>query len=170
MSVFRASLELILSPKTSHLQGPVLSFFFFFWLQLGGCFLTRNQIQGPVLEILTTGLPGKSQGPALVSSCCWCSVAKSSLTICNPMDFSTPGSPLSSTVSQSLLKFMSIESLMLSKHLIICCPLLLLNSIYPSIRVFSNKSAFHIRWPNYWSFSFNISPSNEYSALISFRI
>ena len=65
---------------------------------------------------------------------------------------------------------MSIESVMPSNHLILCCPLLLLPSIFPSISVFSNESALHIRWPKYWSFSFNISPSNEYSGLISFRM
>ena len=72
--------------------------------------------------------------------------------------------------SWSLLKIISIESVMPSNHLILCHPLLLPSSIIPSIRVFSNKSALHIRWPNYWSFSFNISPSNEYSGLISFRM
>ena len=77
---------------------------------------------------------------------------------------------LSITNSQSLLKLMSIKSVMLSNHLILCCPLLLLPSIFPSIRGFSNESALHIRWPEYWSFSFSISPSNEYSGLISFRI
>ena len=74
------------------------------------------------------------------------------------------------TNSRSLLKLMSIELVMPSNHLILCCPLLLLPSIFPSIRVFSNESALHIRWPEYWSFSFSISPSNEYSGLISFRI
>ena len=74
---------------------------------------------------------------------------------------------LSSTVSWSLLKLMSIGSVMPSSHLILCCLLLLLPSICPSIRVFSNESAFPIRWPNYWSFSFSISLSNEYSHLIS---
>ena len=78
--------------------------------------------------------------------------------------------PLSDTSSQSSLKPMSIESVMPSNHLILCCPLLLLPSIFPRIRVFSNESALHIRWPKYWSFSFNTSPSNEYSGLISFRI
>ena len=73
------------------------------------------------------------------------------------------------TMSQSLLIFMSIESAMLSNHLMLCCPFLLL-SIFPSIRVFSNELALHIRWPAYWSFSFSISPFNEYSGLISFRI
>ena len=77
---------------------------------------------------------------------------------------------LSITNSQSLLKLMSNESVMPSNHLILCCPLLLLPSIFPSIRVFSNESVLHIRWPKYWSFSFNISPSNEYSGLISVRI
>ena len=77
---------------------------------------------------------------------------------------------LSSTVSQNLLKFMSTESVMMSDHLIFCRPLLLLLSIFPSVRVFSSKSALQIRWPKHWSFSFSISPSNEYSGLISFRI
>ena len=77
---------------------------------------------------------------------------------------------LSFTISQRLLKFMSIESVMPSNHLILCHPLLFLPSIFPSIRVFSNELALHIRWPKYWSFSFSISPSNEHSGLISFRI
>ena len=77
---------------------------------------------------------------------------------------------LSITNSQRLLKLMSLESVMPSNHLILCCPLLLLSSIFPSIRVFCNESALHIRWPKYGSFSFNISPSNEYSGLISFRM
>ena len=77
---------------------------------------------------------------------------------------------LSITNSWSLLKLMSIESVMPSNYLILCCPLLLLPSTFPSIKVFSNESILCIRWPKYWSFSFNISPSNEYSELISFRI
>ena len=77
---------------------------------------------------------------------------------------------LSITNSWSLLKLMSIELVMPSNHLILCRPLLLQASFFPSIRVFSNESALHIRWPKYWSFSFNISPSNEYSGLISFRM
>ena len=77
---------------------------------------------------------------------------------------------LSFTISWSLLKLMSSESVMPSNHLILCCPLLLLTSIFPSIRVFSNESVICIRWPKYWSFSFSISPSNEYSRLISFRM
>ena len=77
---------------------------------------------------------------------------------------------LSITNSRSLLKLMSIESVMPSKHLILCHPLLLLPSIFPSIRVFSNESALHIRWPKYWSFSLSISTFNEYSGLICYRI
>ena len=76
---------------------------------------------------------------------------------------------LSITNSQSLLRLMSVESVMPSNHLILCCPLLLPPSIFPSIRVFSNESVLHIRCPEYWNFSFSISPSNEYSGLISFR-
>ena len=78
--------------------------------------------------------------------------------------------PLSSTISWNLLRFVSIESVMPSSHLILCCLLLLLPSILPSIRVLSSESALCIRWPQYWSFSFTISSSNEYSGLISFRI
>ena len=78
--------------------------------------------------------------------------------------------PLSFTNSQSLLKFMSTELVMLSNYLILCGPLLLLPSIFPTIRVFSNESALLITWPKYWSFSFSISPSNEYSGLTSFRV
>ena len=95
------------------------------------------------------------------------SVAQSCLTLCNLMNCSTS---LSITNSWSLLKLMSIGSVMPSNHLILCHPLLLLPSIFPSLRIFSNKSAVRIRWPKYWSFSFNISPSNEYSGLISFRM
>ena len=77
---------------------------------------------------------------------------------------------LSTTNSWSLLKLMSTELVMPSSHLILCCPLLLLPSVFPSIRVFSNESVFSIRWPKIWSFGFNISLSNEYSGLISFRM
>ena len=102
-------------------------------------------------------------------NCCCCSVAKSCPTLCDPMDSSMPGFLLF-TISQSLLKFMSIESVMPSNHLILCCPLHLLPAIFPSIRIFSNEPALCTRWPKYWSFSFSISPSSEYSGLISFRI
>ena len=81
-----------------------------------------------------------------------------------------PQASLSFTISQSLLKLMSMESVMPSNHLILCCPLLLLPSIFPGIRIFSNESVLHIRWPQYWSFCFNTSPSNEHPGLISFRM
>ena len=96
------------------------------------------------------------------------SVAQSCLTA-TPWTAACQAS-LSITNSQSLLKLMFIGSVMPSSHLILCHPLILLPSIFPSIRVFSNESALHIRWPKYWSFSFNISPSNERSGLISFRM
>ena len=96
------------------------------------------------------------------------SVAQLCPTFCNAMTAGHQAS-LSITNSQSLPKLMSIESVMPSNHLILCWPLLLRPSIFPSIRVFSNESALHIRWLKYWSFSLSISPSNEYSGLISFR-
>ena len=99
---------------------------------------------------------------------CWCSVAKSCLTLCNPMNCRMPGTSVLYLISLRLHKLMSIESVMPSNHLIFCHPLLLLPSNFPGIRVFSKVSAFHTRWPNYRSLS--ISPSNEYSGLISFRI
>ena len=93
----------------------------------------------------------------------------------NVWNFATPWTAaqhasLSITNSWSLLKLMFIESVMTSNHLIFCHPLFLLPSIFPSIRIFSNESALRIKWPKYWSFSFNISPSNEHSELISFRM
>ena len=94
---------------------------------------------------------------------------QSYLTVCNPIDCSTPGF-LSVTNYRSLLKLMSMDSVMPSNHLILCRPLLLLPLIFPSIRVFSNELALCIRWPKYWSFSFSISPSSKYSGLVSFRI
>ena len=97
------------------------------------------------------------------------SVTQSYPTLWDPMDCSRPGS-LSISNSWSLHKLMSIESVMPSNHLFLCCPLLLPPSIFSSIRVFSNKSVLHIRSPKYWSFNFNISPSNKYSGLISFRM
>ena len=104
-------------------------------------------------------------------SCCYCCFQ---LLSCLQL-FVTPWTEecqafLSITISLSLPKLMFIESVMPSNHLILCCPILLLTSIFPSIRVFSNESALPIRWPKYWSFSFSISPSNKYSGLASFRI
>ena len=97
------------------------------------------------------------------------SFTQSCPTLCNPMNCSTPGFPVLH-ISQSLVKFMSIELVMLSKLLILCFPLVSLPSIFSSIRVFSRELVPRIRWPKYWNFSFSISPSNEYSGLISFRI
>ena len=104
-----------------------------------------------------------------------CSVSLSVQSLSRVQLFVTPWiaahqASLSITNSQSLPKPMSIESVMPSSHLILCCPLLLLPPILPSIRIFSNKSTFRIRWPKYWSFSFNIYPSNEHPGLISFRM
>ena len=98
-----------------------------------------------------------------------CSVAQSCPTLCDPMDCSMPGLPVHPN-SWSLPKLMSIESVMPSNHLILHYPLLLMPSIFPNIRVFSNESALRVRWPKYWSFSFSTSPSNKYSGLISFRM
>ena len=96
-------------------------------------------------------------------------VTQSCPTLCDPMDYSMPGLPVHHN-SWSLLKLMSIELVMPSHHLILCCPLLLPPSIFTSISIFSNESVILIRWLKYWSFSFSISPSNEYSGLISFRM
>ena len=97
------------------------------------------------------------------------SVTQTCPTLCDPMNCSTPGLPIHQRLPEST-KPMSIESVMPSNHLILCRPLLLLPSNFPSIRVFSNESTLRIRWPQYWSFSFNISPTNEHQGLISFRM
>ena len=102
------------------------------------------------------------------SSVQFSSVAQSCPTLCDPVNRSTPGLSVRHQLPEST-KPMSIESVIPSNHLILCRPLLLLLSIFPSIRVFSNESALRIRWPKYWSFSFNISPSNEHPGLTSFR-
>ena len=103
------------------------------------------------------------------SSVLFSSVAQSCLILCDPVDCSMPGLPVRYH-SKSLLKLMFIESVMPSNHFILCRPLLLLPSIFPSIRVSSIESVLCIRWPKYWSFSFSISPSSEYSGLISFMM
>ena len=114
------------------------------------------------VEVLTTELSGKSL-PYIFFICC------SIIQWCPTWWTAAHQASLSLTISRSLLKLMSIESVMPSNHLILCRPLLLLPSIFPSIRVFSNESVLCIRWPKYWSFSFNISPSNEYSGLSFFK-
>ena len=98
-----------------------------------------------------------------------CSVIQLCSTLVTPWTAACQAS-LTFSLSWSLLKLMFVESMMPSKHLILCCPLILLPSVFPSIRIFSSESALHIRWPKYWSLSFSISASNEYSRLISFRI
>ena len=98
----------------------------------------------------------------------WCSVTKLCLTLCAWT--AACQASLSFTISLNLLKLMSTEPAMPSNHLILCCPLLLLPSIFPSIRISSKESVLHIRWPQYWSFSFSISPSSDYPGLISFRM
>ena len=98
-----------------------------------------------------------------------CLVIQSCPTLCDPMNCSTPGFPVH-TNSRSLLKLMSITSVIPSSHLILCRPLLLPPSMFPSIRVFPNESVLRIRGPKYWSFGFSISPSNEHPGLISFRM
>ena len=114
----------------------------FFTIQLSHPYMTRDQIHGPCSgSTVLTRQPG-------ISFCC-CSVAKSCLTLCNPMDCSTPGFPVLHYLPWSLLKFMPIESVMLSNYLILYCPHLLLPSIFPSIRVFTNESALLIRGPKY---------------------
>ena len=97
------------------------------------------------------------------------SVAQSCLTLCDPMNRSTPGLP-EFTNSRSSLRLTSIESVMPSSHLILCRPLLVLPSVPPSIRIFSNESTLCMRWPKYWSFSFSVIPSKEIPGLISFRM
>ena len=97
------------------------------------------------------------------------SVAQSCQTLCDPMNCSTPSLPVHHQLPEThQLRLTFIESVMPSSHLILCCPLLLLPPIPPSIRVFSNESTLRMRWPKYWSFSFNINPSNEHPGLISF--
>ena len=131
---------------------------------VGSLALLHGDLPNPVIKPRSPELQADSS-PAEASVQA-SSVARSCTTLCDSMDCSRP----SLTNSCSLLKLMSIELVVPSNHLILCCPLLFLPSIFPSIRIFSCEFALCIRWPKYWSFSFSISPSNEYSGLISFRI
>ena len=122
----------------------------------------------------TSGEPSRQTSGAIswrrdLSSVQYSSVAQSCPTLCNPMECSTPGLPVHHQFLE-LAQIHAIEVMMSSNHLILCRPFLLLPSIFPSIRVFSNQSVLCIKWPKYWSLSFNICPSNEYSVLISFRM
>ena len=126
-----------------------------------------NNIHWPLLS--TFYVPHNILSTQNIISYEFSSLNQSCPTLCDPMNRSNQAY-LSVTSSQSLPKPTSIESVMPSNHLILCRPLLLLPSIFPSIRVFSNESALHIRWPEYWSFSFNIKISSEHPGLISFRM
>ena len=137
----------------AHLIWPPPNYQWLFWLgfpRQGICFFATTHI---TLQMVFSSV--KSLSGILLFVTPWTAAHQASLSITN---------------SQSLPKLMSIELMMPSNHLILCHPLLLPPSIFPSIRVFSNESAFQIRWPKYWSFSFNISPSNEHSGLISLRM
>ena len=124
-----------------------------------------------LLEQLTELKNSRETFSLLIMCVCLVSSVQSlsHVQLCDPMDCRTPGLPVHHQLLEFTQTHISIESVMPSNHLILCCPLLLLPSIFPSIRVFSNESVC-IRWPKYWSFSFSISPSNEYLGLISFRI
>ena len=128
------------------------------------CSLPGSSVHG-IHHAILKWVPPPGELPELSQ---FSSVAQSFPTLCDSMDCSQAS--LSITNSQSLLKFMSIRLVMPSNHLILSHPLLLLPSIFPSIRVFSNESVIHIRWPKYWSFSFSISPSKDYSRPISFSL
>ena len=121
-----------------------------------------------MISLLSKRLSSLLQSLLLGSLCC-CSVAKSCPAVCNPKDYNMP-SPPSLTTSQSLPKFLSIESVMPFSHLILCHLLLLLPLIFPIIRIFSNEPVLPIRWPKYWHFSFSIIPSKKHPGLISFRM
>ena len=131
------------------------------WLQYNKKMFFSSFEQCPFIYLKANMLCSSVQFSAATQSC---------LTVCDPMNCSTPGLPVHHPLPESTQTHVSIELVMPSNHLSLCLPLLLLPSIFASIRVSSNESALCIRWPKYWSFSFNISPSNEYSGLISFRM
>ena len=133
------------------------------FLFLGSKITTDGKCSHEIRRFL---LPGRKAMTNLVQ---FSSVAQSCLTLCDPMNHSMPGLPVHHQLLESTQP-MSIELVMPFNHLILCRPLLLLPSIFPSIRVFSNESVLCIRWPKYWSFSFNISPSNERPGVVSFRM
>ena len=139
--------------------------------------ITQPLPKRTVFYLLVSIQPSSTCLPILILSCCsWSFSLVSSVQSLSCVRLfvtswtSACQASLSITNSQSLLKLMSIESVMPSNHLILCCPLLLLLSIFPSIRVFSSELILHIRWLKYWSFRFSISPFNEYSGLTSFRM
>ena len=121
------------------------------------------------MDSIQIPLPKGFEYVSVILSYQFSSVTQLCLTLCNPMNHSTPGLPVHDQLLESTQTYIHL-SVMPSNHHILCHPLLLLPSIFPSIKVFSNKSAVRIRWPKYWSFSFNISPTNEHPGLISFRM
>ena len=129
------------------------------WVEGVKCILTDGSIGAIFYDLLLVNWASKSS-VQFTQSC---------PTLCDPMDCSTPGFPVHHQLTE-LTQIHVLESVMPSNHLILCRPLLLLPSIFPNIRVFSNESVLHIMWPKYWSFSCSTSPSNEYSGLISFRM
>ena len=144
------------------------------WFHLKASLIQQLHTHGSFLtwtvgKVFSTTLSG-SRISLFSVFCCFCSVTQSCTTLCDSHKLRHTRVPCSSPSSQSLIKLMSIGSVMPSNHLILCCHLPLLPLIFTSIRVFSNDSFLHIRWPKYWSFSFSISPANEYSGLISFRM
>ena len=150
VSVMVVDISYFISPESYPLRNTsAFHFLKFLWL-------SQTSPPPPVLP------PQPSQGFSSVQllSCIW---------LCDLMECSTPGLPVHYQLLE-LAQLMSVKLVTSSNHLILCHPLILLPSIFPSMRVFSNESVLHIRWPKYWSFSFSIRPSNEYSGLISFRI
>ena len=130
------------------------------------CYHGTHLLVSTELElVLSQHLPQASSSESVQ----FISVTQSCPILCHPMDCSTPGFPVYHQL-QSLLKLTSIESVMPSNHLLLCRPLFLPPSIFPTVRIFSKESVLRIRWPKYWSFSFSISASNEYSGIISFRM
>ena len=138
-------------------------------LTLGGCSAHTCWLSEKGRVCLALWAPTRGSLDPMPGFYCCCSVAKSYLTLCDPWTAAHQGS-LAFIISWSWLKLMSIESVIPSNHLFLYRPLLLLPSIFPSIRVFSSELALHIRWPKYQSFNLSISPSNKHSGLISFRI
>ena len=162
------------SPRGSSVHGisqaRILEWVVIFFLQ--GFFLTQgsNSHLPHCNQILHCWATREAHMYVYVCACFCCCGSLSHVQLFATISTAVRQASLSFTISWSLLKLMSIESTMPSKHLILYRPLLLLPSIFPSIRVFSNESALHIKWPKFWSFSFSIIPSNEYSGLTSFRI
>ena len=157
-------------PSSLSIHMQVIAYLALYRIVLLRACTSHLTVSGCILFTTVSPAPGTLPGTEWFSSVQLSSVTQSCPTLCHLMDCSRPGFPVNINNSQSLLKLMPIESVMLSNHLILCHPLILPPSIFPSIRVFSNESVLCMRWPKNCSFSFKISPSNEYSGLISFTI